>query len=262
MKIPEPGKSARSSAMPFGIFWLLLSGCFLTPPAILYNSHLVPQAVQASADSYIVEGDGAVTYSLSGLRIRVEYMTEEALNGEFPDDSYRGRFSTNPYTYGNWIDPVLGHTPNRFTVFRITVSNDTYAKVLLDPLAAVLRTDLGEVLHSYGIPSHSPHESFERYYRSVRGQSGNEFYRFDTRMGNVRSSAYLEDTRVFKGESYSGMLAFAPLDEEVARVQLTLEDFVLKFDASGQPLETVDIFFEFDRKIEKTAVTQATDSEQ
>ena len=261
MNIPEPRKSARSSVMRFGIFWLLLSGCFFTPPAILYNSYLVPHSVQSSEDRYIVEEDGVVTYSLSGLRIRVEYMTDEALNREFPDDSYRGRFSTNPYTYGNWIDPVLGHTPNRFTVFRITVSNDTYAKVLLDPLAALLRTDLGEVLHSYGIPSYSPHESFERYYRSVRGQSGNEFYRFDTRMGNVRSSAYLEDTRVFKGESYSGMLAFSPLEEEVARVQLTLEDFVLKFDASGQPLETVDIFFEFDRKIEKTVATQATDSE-
>ena len=262
MNIPESGKSARSSVMGFGVLLLLLGGCFLTPPAIFYNSYLVPQSVQSSSDSYIVEEDGVVTYSLPGLRIRVEYMTDEALNREFPDDSYRGRFSTNPYTYGNWIDPVLGYIPNRFTVFRITVSNDTYAKVLLDPLTAVLRTDLGEALHSFGIPSYSPHESFERYYRSIRGQSGNEFYRFDTRMGNVRSSAYLEDTRVFKGESYSGMLAFSPLDEEVTRVQLTLEDFVLKFDASGQPLETMDILFEFDRKIDKTVVTQATDSRQ
>ncbi|MED5415628.1 MAG: hypothetical protein VYC64_11790, partial [Candidatus Latescibacterota bacterium] len=159
-------------------------------------------------------------------------------------------------------DPLLGHTPNRFTVFRVTVSNDIYAKVLLDPLAALLNTDRGEVLHSFGIPSYSSNRSFERYYRGIRGQSGNEFYRFDTRMGNVRSSAFLEDTKVFKGESYSGLLTFSPLEEEVERVQLVLEDFVLKFDASDQPLETVDIFFDFDRKISKTVVAPAADPAQ
>ena len=242
--------------MRFAPCLLLLSGCIFIPPQIEYNSYLAGRSAQASADRYVVEEDGAVTYSISGLRIRVEYMTDEALNREFPEDSDRGRFSTNPYTYGDWINPVLGYTPNRFTVFRVTVSNDTYAKVLLDPIAALLNRDRGEVLHSFGIPSYSPHESFERYYRGIRGQSGNEFYRFDTRMGNVRSSLYLQDTKVFKGESYSGMVAFAPLDEEVLRVQLILEDFVLKFDASGQPLETVDILFDFDRKIDKI-VTQA-----
>ena len=253
--------NVRWSVMRFGICLLLLSGCIFIPPTIEYNSYLAGRP-PAGADRYVVEDDGVVTYSLSGMRIRVEYMTDDALNQEFPDDSNRGRFSTNPYTHGDWIDPVVGHTPNRFTVFRVTVSNDTYAKVVLDPIAALLHTDRGEVLHSFGIPSYSPHESFERYYRGIRGQSGNEFYRFDTRMGNVRSSAYLQDTKVFKGESYSGLLAFSPLDEEVDQVQLILEDFVLKFDASGQPLETVDILFDFDRKIDKTVVMQAVGSEE
>lgn len=251
----------RWFVMRFGICLLLLSGCIFIPPKIDYNSFLAGRSAQATAERYVVEDDGAVTYSISGLRIQVEYMTDEALNGEFPEDSNRGHFSTNPYTYGDWIDPVLGYSPNRFTVFRVTVSNDTYAKVLLNPIAALLHTDRGEVLHSFGIPSYSLHESFERYYRGIRGQSGNEFYRFDTRMGNVRSSLYLEDTKVFKGESYSGMVAFAPLEVEVQQVQLALEDFVLKFDASGQPLETVDILFDFDRKIEKTVVTQEADPE-
>ena len=250
--------------MRFGIcLLLLLGGCaFFAPPTILYKSELVPGSLQAAPDRYMVEEGGVVTYSLEGLRIRVEYMTDEALNAIFPEDSYRDRFSTNPYTYGNWIDPLLGYIPNRFTVFRITVINNTYAKVLLDPIKSLLYTDQGEVLHTYGIPAFSPHESFERYYRGLRGQSGNEFYRFDLRMGNVRSSAYLEDTKVFKGETYTGLLAFAPLDEEVERVQLVLEDFVLKFDASGQPLESADILFEFERKIQKTEVTQAEGQER
>ena len=191
---------------------------------------------------------------MEGLRIKVEYMTDEALNAMFPEDSDRGRFSTNPYTYGNWVDPVLGYTPNRFTVFRVTVINDTYAKVLLAPLKVLLYTDRGEVFHAYGIPSSSPHESFERYYRAIRGQSGNEFYRFDLRMGNVRSSAYLEDQKVFKGESYGALIAFDPLDKEVRRVRVVLKDVVLKFDAFDRPLETMDIPFEFERTIEEFVI--------
>ena len=199
----------------------------------------------------------AATYSIEGLRIRVEPMTDTQLNALFPEDSEKGFFSTNPYTYGNWIDPHLAYTPNRFTVFRITVINDIYAKVLLDPLKPELHTGRGEVYHSYGIPSFSPHQSFERYFRAIRGQSGNEFYRFDLRMGNVRSTAYLEDQTVFKGESYSGFLIFDPLEEEVSEVELVLEDFVLKFDASGQPLEMVDIAIGFDRKIAKEEIARA-----
>jgi hypothetical protein len=69
-------------------------------------------------------------------------------------------------------------------------------------------------------------------------------------MGNVRSSAYLEDQLVFKGESYSGLLAFTPLDPEVGSVRLVLREFVLKFDASGQALETTDIAMDFAQRVE------------
>ncbi|MBT4496833.1 MAG: hypothetical protein HOC74_03885 [Gemmatimonadetes bacterium] len=237
----------------------LLYGCVFTPPQILYQSDLTASSQQAKSEEerYVVEDGGGITYRLEGLRIKVEPMSDEALNGLFPEDSAKGRFSTNPYTYGDWVDPVLGYTPKRFTVFRVSVINDIYAKVLFDPLKPLLYTDRGDVLHSYGIPSFSPHQSFERYYRAIRGQSGNEFYRFDLRMGNVRSSAFLQDQMVFKGESYSGLLTFDPMDEEVKQARLVIEDFVLKFDASDQPLETIDIIFEFDQQIEKRKVSQA-----
>jgi hypothetical protein len=45
----------------------------------------------------------------------------------------------------------------------------------------------------------------------------------------------------------------------VYQVQLILENFVLEFNPSGQPLQTVDLFFDFDRAIEKTMVTQGAD---
>jgi len=241
---------------------LLFVGCIpqkvrrvFVPPKIIYRSYLTP-VVEGGSDRYTVDEDGTVTYLMEGLRIKVKYMTDEELNAMFPEDSKQGRFSTNPYTYGNWVDPVLGYTPNRFTVFRVTVVNETYAKVMLDPLKAVLYTDRGEVLHSYGIPSSSPYKSFERYYRALRGQSGNEFYRFNLRMGHVRSTAYLEDQKIFKGESYGGLITFDPLDPEVKRVRLELRDFVLAFDAFDRPIKTITIPFVFDRHIYKKVVEE------
>ena len=240
------------------ILMLFASSCsFFIPPTILYKNELISRSSQGAEEQYIVGEDGSVAYAIEGLRVKVEPMTDDQLNALLPEDSRKGEFSTNPYTYGNWIDPLLGYRPKRFTVFRVTVINDIYAKVLLDPIKALLYTDQGEVLHSYGLPSFSPHKSFERYYRAIRGQSGNEFYRFDLRMGNARSTAYIENQKVFKGEKYSGLIAFDPLNEEVRQVRLVLEDFVLKFDASGQPLETVDIALEFEQKIATEEIRQA-----
>ena len=238
---------------------LALVACSVTLPQIEYNSTLAASAVP-TAD--VERSETGAVYSIEGLRVQVEPLTDERLNSLFPGDSKRGRFSTNPYTYGDWVNPLVGYTPVRFTVFKVSITNDIYAKVLLDPLQAVLLTDRGEALNSYGIPSWSPHNSFERYYRALRGQSGNEFYRFDLRMGNVRSSAYLEDQRVFKGESYSGLIAFDPLAEDVTQVRLLLQDFVLRFDASGQPLEAVDITMDFDRTLEVTEVQVATGAQE
>ena len=245
--------------MPLGIILILFaSGCsFFVPPTILYKNELIPRSAQGVGEQYIVGEDGSVAYAIEGLRVKVEPMTDDQLNALLPEDSSKGVFSTNPYTYGNWIDPLLGYRPKRFTVFRVTIINDIYAKVLLDPIKALLYTDQGEVLHSYGLPSFSPHKSFERYYRAIRGQSGNEFYRFDLRMGNARSTAYIENQKVFKGEKYSGLIAFDPLNEEAKQVRLVLKNFVLKFDASEQPLETVDIALEFEQKIATEEVPRA-----
>ena len=134
--------------------------------------------------------------------------------------------------------------------------NYTFAKVELPPLKAVLLSDRGELFHSYGIDSDSPHDSFERYYRARRGQGGNESYRFDMRLGTVRSHNYGEEEKIFKGENYSGFVVFDPLDPEVKRARLILKEFALKFDAFDKPVETQDIQFDFDRKIEQKVLSR------
>ena len=226
----------------------LLGGCqsVFNPSLSVYHSdlHVAEEKLETSSElvlnarqngKYASDDSASVTFSIEGLRIKVEPLSDSQLNALFPQDSAKGQFSTNPYTYGDWIDPLKGYSPKRFTVFRVTVINDIYAKVLLDPIKAYLLTDQGEKLYAFGIPASAPYESFEQYYRGLRGQSGNEFYRFDLRMGNVRSSAYLEDQLVFKGESYSGLIAFKALQEQVEVIEMILQDFVFKFDASGQP---------------------------
>jgi hypothetical protein len=241
----------------------LLGGCqsVFNPSLSVYHSdlHVAEEKLETSSElvlnarqngAYVSDDSVSVTFSIEGLRIKVEPLSDGQLNALFPQDSAKGQFSTNPYTYGDWIDPLKGYSPKRFTVFRVTVINDIYAKVLLDPIKAYLLTDQGEKLYAFGIPASAPYESFEQYYRGLRGQSGNEFYRFDLRMGNVRSSAYLEDQLVFKGESYSGLIAFKALQEQVEVIEMILQDFIFKFDASGQPLESLDVAMSFKHKAE------------
>ena len=69
-------------------------------------------------------------------------------------------------------------------------------------------------------------------------------------MGHVRSLNYAESQPIFKGENYSGLIAFDALDPEVRRVRLVLGEFTLKFDEFGVPLETIDCRFDFRREIE------------
>jgi len=236
------------------------AGCFLFPPAVHYQSLLVPAAQEPGQGSgegqYAAQENGAIAFELAGLRLEVKPLTDSELNALFPDESQRGRYSTNPYTYGNWVDPRLGYTPNRFTVFEVKVYNRTLPKVMLNPLEATLQTDRGQFLRAYGISSASAPDNFENYYRSRRGQSGNEFYRFELRMGIVRSHNYEQDQPIFKGENYGGFIAFDPVHPQTRQVVLTLEDFVLRFGAFDRPVETRDLRFAFNHQVERQLVQQ------
>lgn len=235
---------------------LSMAGCFLFPPAVKQQVLLAPldEGSPIEGAQYTVQEDGTVSYEWSGMRVEVKPMTDDELNEMFPDESTKGKYSTNPYTYGNWIDPRLGYTPNRFTVFRVSIFNRTFPKVMIDPSEVILETDRGEFHRSYGISSSAVQNNFENYYRSRRGQSGNEFYRFELRMGTVRSNNYEEEQPVFKGENYGGFIVFNPVDPKTETVVLTIKEFVLQFGAFDRPEDVVDLRFEFDHSVERTVV--------
>ena len=259
-------KEGNSAAGHGQLIWAvalcgLLSGCFLFPTAVKRETLLLPVIESAATEgAYSMQENGAISWELAGLRLEVEHMTDAKLNTLFPDESGRGKYSTNPYTYGDWIDTRLGYTPNRFTVFKVSIFNRTLPKVMLDPLAAVVQTDQGQFLRAYGITSSSPHGNFENYYRSQRGQSGNEFYRFELRMGMVRSYNYEEGQPIFKGENYGGFIVFDPVYPETEEVVLTLKDFVLRFGAFDKPVEKRDLRFVFKHKVENRVVQKGATS--
>jgi len=236
----------------------LAVSCFLYPPEIRYNSYLVPNLMSDDPAFSIDEDMGAFSYDLGGSSIVVRYMREDELNTLFPDESDDSLYSTNPYTYGNWVNPDLGYIPNRFTVFDVSVINRSFAKMRLDPTEAILITDLGETLHSYttSVAAAIYGKSFENYYKEIRGQSGNEFYRYEMRVGMVRGKNYGLDELIFNGDSYSGLISFDPLKPEVKRVRLVLNDIVYRFDAFNRPSDMVNVKLDFQRVIDQQIITR------
>jgi len=236
---------------------VVISSC-LYPPEIRYSSYIVPVLVGDDPAYSIDEESSAFLFNIGDSVVEIDYMNESELNDLFPEDSSQGMYSTNPYTYSNWVDPDLGYTPNRFTVFQVTVINRAFAKMRLDPVEAVLITDLGETLHSYtfSVAAAKYGNSFENYYRTIRGMSGNEYYRHEMRLGNVRGKNYGLNELIFRGDSYSGLITFDALRPEVEHVQLIINDIVYRFDAFDRPADIVTATFNFERKIEKVTVTE------
>ncbi len=251
----------RKKVILTGIFvlsLLMLASCFLYPPEIRYSSYLVPNLEEKDPLKTVDKDTGSLIYDLGGSSIVVRYVKEAELNALFPDESRNQEYSTNPYTFGNWIDPNVGYTPNRFTVFSVTLINRTFPKMRLDPTNAVLITDTGETYHAYtvNIASAKFGKSFEDYYRTLLGQSGNEFYRYEMRLGMVRGKNFGLEEYIFRGDSYSGFMTFDALRPEVKRVRLVLNDVVYRFDAFNRPADSRTISINFDRKVDKVEITR------
>jgi hypothetical protein len=241
-----------------GVSLIIFSIIFLTrcatllPPSIKLESKLTP-IVNEGEERYTLEEDGAISYNLDGLKISVKPMTDEKLNKMFPENSYQEEASTNPYTYGNWVDLDLGYTPNRFTVFLIKVFNYAQPKVNLDPLTSVLTTNRGATLLPYarGQKDNPGNErNFESYYEKIKGSSGVERIRFEERLGLIRQTLFTEG-QIFKGDKKDGFIVFDPLDESVKEVELKIIDFVFKYDSNNWPQEKINISFTFNRELNK-----------
>lgn len=181
------------------------------------------------------------------FKIEIKYMTDYQLNNfEFPEDSKGGFFSKNPYTYGDWIDPEKGYTPQRFTVFKVTVYNYTSSKINIDPEEALLETDRGDKLNAYGREKKDArYQSIEEYFLKRKGSSGIDDDVFESRMGIIRRTMLTYGKPIYAGDYREGFIVFDPVDESVDRIKLTLRKFILGYNENNEPDKFANYTFYF-----------------
>ena len=234
------------------VSWVLLCiacgfGCAALVPALLeYRVLATPVLPEGRGDIFVDPEDSSVVFSKEGAMIKTRLLTDAELNRRFPR-SNDGHF-VNPYSRAE-KDPAKGYVPPRFTVFDVTIINETYAKIEFDPAKTVLITDDQEEFRYYDAGREGANplggNSFNKYYRIEAGRTGNELQLNMERRGLINRSIYHRHRPVFKGDQRAGLLVFDPLSEDAAEIRLEVKEFVLSFDANGNPEETVDVEFTF-----------------
>ena len=232
--------------------WALITiawgyGCAgLVPAPLEYQIHVQPVLPEGRGNMYVDQEDSSVVFCKEGAIIRVKLLSDDELNLRFPR-SNDGRF-VNPYSHAK-KDPTKGYVPPRFTVFEMTIINETYAKIEFDPAKSILSTEKRQEFRYYDAGREGANplggNSFNKYYRIEAGRTGNELQLNMERRGLINRSIYHRHRPVFKGDRRAGLLVFDPLPDKTRQIRLAVREFVLSFDANGNPEETVDVEFEF-----------------
>ncbi len=225
-----------------------LSGCAylasLIPREMYYEVSLKPVLPEGRGEYQIDPDDPqVVTFSHEGMVVRVRPYTDDELNALYPP-LFDGRH-TNPYTTDQ-LNVDLGYVPPIFMVFDVTVVNQTYSKIEFDPAKTMLTTNTGRKLRYYD-PGRAGEgvdplggNRFSTYYQTERGRSGIDKDINLERMGLIYKTAFHRFRPVFRGDERSGTLTFDKLPSDATEVVLSVDDFVLSFDASGNPERTID----------------------
>ena len=224
------------------VLLVLSLGCSLLP---VRQNHIVrlsfiPDPLAAYSMDPV---DSAAVFRREDLVVKVRHLSKQVLNAEYAEES-AGRINLNPFTYGAQIDPDLGYVPDRFTVFEVEVNNIALPQVQFDPQKAVLVTDRGDRLFSWGSEKGDAAETFEEYYRARRRAGGNDQDWYRRRMAIVER-ALLRAAPLFKGQRQQGKVVFRALSENVKQLRLQLRDFITGFDANGLPAKREDLEFRF-----------------
>ena len=232
---------------PLLLVGLLFPGCSYR----YYAEDLKPMSEAEQGANKTVADDGTVSFRQARLEISVRPMTDEELNRQFSAYSNEGPDSRNPYTFGNSTYFRTGDTPQRFTVFRMYVSNYEYPKVYLDPKKVYITTSNGRKY--YALRQEQLSIYYRRYVGSgtggdAPGTPGNARYVWQERTG-ILSRTMFRDEEVFSAQVNEGYLIFKPLAPDVEELTVHIPDVVVRFDFKGDPLEDVDIEMYFEREI-------------
>ncbi|MHC1736771.1 MAG: DUF4159 domain-containing protein [Ignavibacteriaceae bacterium] len=238
----------------FAVF--LFAGCntifqyiFMPPEREEYTIVPDPELTTKLEDSsYFVSKDGKmVGYNAKSWKIEIRYMSDFQLNTyEFPEESKQFEFSGNPYTNANWIDPALGYTPRRFSVFKVTIYNYTNSKINYDPETSLLVTDRGDKFNAYAREKkNAKFYSMEEYYQKRKGTSGLDDEVFETRMGIVRRTMLTYGKPIYKGDTRDGLIIFDPVADNIEKLKISIDRFVVSYDENNDPAEFANLEFYF-----------------
>ena len=216
-----------------------------------YAEDLKPLSEAEQGANKTVADDGTVSYTQARLEIGLRPMTDEELNRQFSAYSNERANSRNPYTFGNSMYFRTGETPQRFTVFRIHVSNYEYPKVYLDRKKVYITTSNGRKY--YALMREQLLIYYRRYIGSSSGGSqpgmpGNAFGIWKERDGILRRTMF-PDEEVFSAQVNEGYIVFKPLAPDVNELTVHIPDVVVRFDYKGDPIEEVDVEMHFEREI-------------
>ena len=204
--------------------------------------------------AYSVSKDSqSVIFDRKTFKVEVKFMSDDQLNNvEFPEESKDGENSSNPFTYGNWVDPKIGYTPTRFSVFKISIYNYTAPKLNFDPENSMIVSDRGDLYAGYGREEKtSRNQSLETYFKKRKGASGVDDDIMERRMGLVRTTVLYLGRPIYAGDNREGLVVYDPLVETILQVKLILKDFIVGYDQNNEPNDFTSMQFFFKRVEQK-----------
>ncbi|MEW6753543.1 MAG: hypothetical protein AB1505_21545 [Candidatus Latescibacterota bacterium] len=214
-------------------------GCAYRP----YAGELQAMAEGEQIQGMAVADDGTVTHTQGRLEISLRPMTDEELNRQFGGGEGAEGEAQNPYTYGNTKLFVTQETPRRFTVMRLSVKNYEYPKVLLSG-DIVITASNGRKYYDLSL------DQLEVYLRGYAvAYAGNSYDRYSEQRDLLRRTVFPKSEVIFSGQEQEGYVLFEPLADDVADIEVTVRDVIVRFDYQGDPVEQVSTTYRFRRDV-------------
>ena len=234
-------RNIATNGLLVALYLLVLAGCL--SQVGLRRFATFPEPVPQQDEAMTVLDDGAIVYAKDRLEVSLQVLNDGFLNRQFAADSRKGAESTNPYTYGNWKPWGQNWTPARFTVVLLKVKNYEYPKVFIDPTALVITTANNRVYNA--LDSGLLEDHFSPY---LRAYAGNQRQQFEATTDLLKRTVYPPDM-VFSGQESTGYIIFPVLHRDVSDFTVSVPDMAVRFDYKGDPVETLDLAFKFQREI-------------
>ena len=230
----------------------LLLGCgHYLIPGRFQPLEAAQQQTDIQGSSIQILDDGTVTFVQNRLEVSVRPMTDEEINRQYPTQSTNAsgpadELPSNPFTYGNWIDPRTGKAPQRLSIFKIMVKNYEYPKVKFDPLTVTVESTNGRRYYPWG--SYDVEEYFRRFPIAFNGLG---YLRYKERRDLYNRAKYPDDDFCFSGQEVEGYVVFSKIHDDVAEIVVEIPDLGLRYNFRNEPVETIDLRFRFKRDIKK-----------